>query len=290
VAAAKKRLDSVNANLESFDDSMRHYFAQVNQVQRVAKVSAQVDLVWPDLQGLQHTYAPYSKSDGQGEDKDNLAPLRGPRSNPLSERRQSMNGNARPNPSKRKATMQIALPQIIGFGMTPWPRRSSLDPTGTSRVDPIRRLELTLDHARSQGDDMLRRRAETTRELQSMIGRIDALIRQKDAVRSWTKAALEQNRSLQLAVDSLNRQIRGDSRARMGRMKDRIYDTLVRQLLSPLFRGIFGVFYIGRWVWGLRSSRTRQESVRGLKGAPWGVWGFAALIVGLGLFFYYIGG
>ena len=290
MSAARRRLDTVNLNIERIDDSMRHYLSQIDQMRTVAKVSAEVDTVWPELERLQAAYLHRRSADGLGENQDVLSGLRGPRDDSPALDRRSVTGTIRSQP-KRKGTLSTPLPPLYNSGINPWPRRSSIDSTGTSRVNPIHRVELTLNHARSQGEDMFRRGGETTRELQSMIGRIDALIRQKDAVRSWTKAALEQNRSLQHAVDSLHRKIRGDSRARMGRLKDRIYDTLVRRLLSPLFRGVFGVFYIGRWIWSLRSSNSRQQhGVRGLKDAPWGVWGFATVIVALVGFFYYFGG
>jgi len=301
LAVARKRLDSVNLNLERVDENMRHFLSQIDQLQYVAKISAEVDTVWPDLERLQTAYNHRSRGEIAGDDEDTVAPLRASRDGSIGldkgpDKRLANglpNGNARPRAPRRKTTFSNPLPPIYNFGIKPWPRRSSLDPTGTNRVNPVRRMELTLEHARSQGEDMLRRRGDTTRELQSMIGRIDALIRQKDAVRSWTKAALEENRFLQYTVDSLHRQIRGDSRARMGRLKDRIYDTLVRQILSPLFRGIFGVFHVGRWVWSLRSSSSRQRygsGVRGLKNMPWGVWGFGAVVVGLVAVFWYIGG
>lgn len=261
--ATRTRLEVVDSNLERIDDSFRHYLAQIEQVRTVAKVSADVETVWPDVDTLKRSF---SVEGGEST------------------------GEFVRNTPRRKSTLSTPLPSLFNFGIKPWPRRATLESDGITRVDPVRRVELTIDRARSQRETMGRRRVGVTRELQSMIGRIDALIRQKDAVRSWTKAASEQNRSLQHAVDTLHRQIRGDSRARMGRMKDRVYDTLVRRLLSPLFRGVFGVFYMGRWVWGLRSPHGRVESVRGLRGAPWRVWGSGAVIVGLVAFFYFIGG
>jgi len=279
---ARKRLDAVNTNLDLVNDNMRHFLAQIDQVRTVAKVSAEVDMVWPNIEMLQKSYFRRSSVDDYGDGQDRTTSPNG--------NDRSIMMNVRTNPPKRKGTLSNPLPSLFNYGIKPWPRRSSLDPSGSTRVDPIRRLELTVGNVRGQRETLIRRRGETTRELQSMIGRIDALIRQKDAVRTWTKAALEQNRSLQHTVDTLLRQIRGDSRARMGRVKDRIYDTLVRRLLSPLFRGVFGVFYMGRWVWSLRSPHSRGERYRGLRNAPWGVWGFGAVMVGLVAFFYYIGG
>ena len=289
VTVARKKLDMVNANLQHVEDSIRHYLSQIDQIQNVARLSAEVEMSWPNLGQLQREYIMPSLPGEEGEDEDNSASQSGPHDNANGSDWHAKVTNGRSN-LKRKTTLSTALPSLFSFGMKPWPRRSSLDPAGTSRVDPIRRVELTVDHVKSQEVDMTVRRGRTLRDMQSMIGRIDALIRQKDAVRNWTKTALEQNRSLQHAVDSLHRQIRGDSRARMGRLKDRIYDTTIRRLFSPLFRGFFGIIYLGRWTWSLRSAVTRREAVRGLRGAPWGVWGFGTVVLGVALLFYYIGG
>ena len=289
VNAARKKLDSVNANLRHVEDSIRHYLLQIDDIRNVARLSAEVEMSWSNLGQLQREYIMPSQSDEEG----GLEEL----SRPQGERVDSPNGsdwhakaiNGSGN-LKRKSTFSKPPPSLFSLGMRPWPRRSSLDPSSTSRANPIRRVELTVDYVKTQEADMTLGRGRTLRDMQSMIGRIDALIRQKDAVRNWTKTALEQNRSLQHTVDSLHRQIRGDSRARMGRLKDRIYDTTIRRLFSPLFRGFFGIFYLGRWIWSLRSAVSRREAVRGLRGAPWGVWGFGTVVLGVALLFYYIGG
>lgn len=117
---------------------MRHYIAQVDQLQVVTRTSAEIELEFTGLEELREAY-------GDG-----------------------------------------ALSQI-----KPWSRRTALDPTGTMRIDPIKRVEVTLDHARSRHLAMLRARQTTTAALHEIILQVDARIKQKDEVRLWTKAALE---------------------------------------------------------------------------------------------------
>ncbi|KAK4689427.1 hypothetical protein P7C73_g655, partial [Tremellales sp. Uapishka_1] len=252
------------------NQALAHYLAQIDQVRTMAKITVGVDTQWPGLESLDTTYRKVLTEEpaNMDEAQDLLAPLRSPES-----------GSDRPRPPingarRRKSTLgSTPLPPLYSFGFKPWPRRTSLDPSGTTQVDPIRKVELTLDYAHDQRQEMVTRRNQATRQLQNMIGEIDAMVKQKDAVRTWTKSALDQ----------------GNSRAKMGRVKDRVYDTLVRSVLSPLFRGVFGVFWLARWAWALKNPASRTNAQSPLSSNPMGVCFFCASLIGLVAFFYYLG-
>lgn len=139
--AARKTVDSIQTSIVVLDDAMRHYLAQVDQIQLVTRTSAEVDLEFPSLGRLRSVGPPSTA--------------------------------------------------VHAFGLKPWSRRTALDPSGAMRIDPIRRVELTLEHARARHLDMLRARETATDALHDMIQEVDSRIKQKDEVRDWTKAALE---------------------------------------------------------------------------------------------------
>jgi hypothetical protein len=150
---ARRRLDTIDSNIQIIDDAIRHYLAQVGQLQIVTKTSAEVELVFPGLDALRAVY-----DDGSPRRRWNTPPM----------------------------------PDLYSFGIQPWSRRTALDPTGTKRIDPISRVVVTLDHARSSHDDMIRARRAAVDVLHGLIVEVDTRIRRKDSVRAWTKAALEQ--------------------------------------------------------------------------------------------------
>ena len=280
MAAARKRVATINAGIENTDVTMRHYLAQVDQLAMVAKHTAEVDVNFPNLDILRKSYdrksganlASSSQRFG-GEAADIVGPLRHALAYESPSDANSRRSNSRSNSMNRRRSSVGPLPALLSFGVKPWPRRTSLDPKGTTRVDPIRRVELSIAHLRDEHQSLLTRRDDTLLELQSMLGRIDACIKQKDAVRSWTKTALESNRTLRVTVDMLHAQIRGNWGAKMRRYKDKLYDATARQIISPVIKVSFQVYSTVRWTWSRRSveARTQFRSSRrdGSERVPW---------------------
>ncbi|ORY34806.1 hypothetical protein BCR39DRAFT_556311 [Naematelia encephala] len=256
VGMAAKRLEQFNMGLSHLDETMSHFLAQADHLALAAKVTAEAESTWPNLDSIRAVY----RSDVFQEPHD------------IGQRRKSL------------------IPRLQDFSVKPWPRRTSLDPSGTRQVNPITRVELTIEHAKSRRSDMNRYRAETTRDLQRMIRQIDGLMRQKDAVRAWAKTARERHRNLQLSVDQLQRQLRGNTHVRWGRMTDTLLDTVWRRIASPIFKSFFGVFYVGKWFWSLRHPSTRVGTRPNERGPE--MWGWWSILVGLGsiiAFFWWLG-
>jgi hypothetical protein len=321
--SVRRRLDQVNASLEVVDYSMRHYLAQIEQITSVSTTTAGVEIVWHDIEKLQSAYTRRMSAGSDGHGHGNAGLNGRIYDSPTSEAhlyRSSANAPRHPSPSpitalqprpppKRKSTrISPTLPSLYQINMTPWPRRMALDPTGTRRVDPISRAELVLEEARKRTGGMDAMRKEARERLQGMIGEVDGLIRQKDHVRSWTKGVLEtvskedmqiakrtdrttpQIRGLHATVDQLKRQARGDSSARMGRMKDSITDGILRGFLSPLFKFWYGAVAYLLTIVGLRS--VRREGAGGSSGWRAVAWVGVktAVVVGVIAYFWYLGG
>lgn len=228
---------------------------------------------WPDVEGLRRSYAPKSASTAR-RPSDNR------------------NGSAAESEPSRKTPKRQASMDGLGLynmGMKPWSRRSTLDPSGTQRVDPIRQTELTIEYARQRQLEMTDLRNNAANEAVAMVDSMRSLISQKDVVRQWAKTALESNRSLQMKVDRLNRQLRGNQSAIWGRRRDWLLDWSWRSFLSPLIKSILGAIYVVRWVWSLQHPRTRMGTGPNERGpSPWGFWSLGLFWLGVGLSVYYL--
>ncbi|ORX37782.1 hypothetical protein BD324DRAFT_680664 [Kockovaella imperatae] len=159
------------------------------------------------------------------------------------------------------------------------------------RDSPVARVEAALARGREAHSAFLHQRAETARQLQSMITRIDAMMKQKDAVRSWTKAALESNRVLRANMESLNAQVVGNSRARMRRVRDRLIDFGVRQGLGQIFKLCYKLWEALIWTASWRTPTARKnlrQDQKGWKGVPYGTF-IGVAVIGMIILFYHVG-
>ena len=196
--------------------------------------------------------------------KDVLSPLTGPH-----EARHRSSSMAR----RRTSTSNSHQPSMFAFGINPFPRRTATDLASSNRLEPLSRVNLTITQARDARAGMLADRAEVVEGLQSMIHRIDALMKQKDAVRQWTKLALESNRILRATMDSLNAEVVGNNRARMRRLRDQMIDLSLRQGVGQLFKIVYRVWYLVMWFVSWRTPSARRnlrEDQKGWRGVPWG--------------------
>lgn len=244
VRAARAKIAMVNNNLQQVTMAVPHYLGQIDQLAGLAQTSAEVEVVFPGLDQVRQLYVRPSPS--KDEASDVLGPLRdtsGAESASGSEMRrpQSKQSTSRSGP-KRRASKD--LPTLYAFGQKPWPRRTSLAPDGTTSVNPIKRLEMAIGHAQSQFQLMYTQRSETADGLSGMIRQIDQFIKQKDAVRSWTKDVLESNRQLRQTIDALNNKLQGDWDARRARASDWFVDQFLRLVVRPIFR----VMSVGLWM------------------------------------------
>jgi hypothetical protein len=211
LGSVRRRLENVDVSLETADESMRHYFSQIDQFTAVAKITCGVDMRWQDVEPLRKAYSSRRISGSFGDDHRDHRVVSGdlhdsPGSDANAQRRVSPRlsprqtvspvlgaagtGAPMPKPPKRKSTIASTMPSLFHLNLTPWPRRSYLDPSGTTRVDPIRMAELTLEDVRRRAGEVGTLRRGARESLQGMIAEVDGLIRQKDQVRAWTKNAL----------------------------------------------------------------------------------------------------
>lgn len=292
---ANQKLDGINANLEGVDDRVRHYLAQIDQLALVSKSTAEVDVHFPNLAPIRHLYS--KKADPKathGEAADILAPLRQSMAHDSASgsdtRRMVSRQNSSVTASRKKASLG-PLPQIYALGVKPWPRRTALSPNGSEWVNPIRRVELTLEHAHQQHVRLQTRRDEALSALQRMITAIDAMIKQKDAVRHWTKAVLESTRSLRNTADGIKADLNGDLTRRLKRLSDTSLDRLVRSFVGPLLQLALGGVGWSRWVVSRRNEEARRSFRRsgGRVGwAGWICWGIVLLLAaGIGVSLWY---
>lgn len=264
MAKARQRLDSINANIAGMDENIRHYFAQIDQLSSVAKVSGEVDMQFANIAPIRNAYAkkPETRA-SRGEAADVLGPLRAYDSASGSEARRSgsrQNSLTLPG-TKRKGSLG-PLPQLYSHGIKPWPRRFSLAPDGSHRVDPIRRTELTLAQAQTQQDVLRSRIDAALKTLQGMLGTIDGLMKQKDAVRAWTKTALEHNRTMRNTVDGLKADLAGGTKARFDRLTDLAIDRGARMFVGPLLQIVLNGMRSSRWAFSWRNEHSRRSFQR----------------------------
>jgi len=264
LAKARQRLDSINANIAAVDENIRHYFAQIDQLTSVARISAEVDMHFPNIAPIRLAYAkrPEPKA-SRGEAADVLGPLRAYDSASGSETRRtgSRQGSITLPGSKRKGSLG-PLPPLYSHGIKPWPRRLSLAPDGMQRVDPIRRTELTLALAQKQQDVLRSRIDAALKTLQGMLATIDGLMKQKDAVRAWTKVALEHNRTMRNTVDGLKADLAGGTKARFDRMTDLAIDRGTRMVVGPLLQLLLNGMRSSRWAFSWRNEHSRRSFQR----------------------------
>lgn len=123
---------------------------------------------------------------------------------------------------------------------------------------PYARLRSVMAEAEAQSVTLLQSRGEALKRLQGMMGVIDAFIKQKDSVRVWTKTALDSNRTTRITVEMLNAELKGDRTARIGRIKDKVYDKFARSGVWPIFKFTFFLIHNVRWVLSYRSKEARQ--------------------------------
>ena len=72
----------------------------------------------------------------------------------------------------------------------------------------------------------------------------------------------------------------------MGRFTDTLWDVSSRHVISPVFKVLFAVWYVGRFFYSLRSKEARREREReraaGMgMGSGWVFWG--VVFVGIGV-------
>lgn len=246
------------------DENIRHYFAQIDQLSSVAKVSAEVDMHFPNLAPIRLAYAkkPEPKAH-RGEAADVLGPLRAYDSASGSEaRRSGSRQNSLAQSGARRKGSLGPLPQLYSNGIKPRPRRFSLAPDGTQRVDPIRRTELSLAQAQKQQDVLRSRIDGALKTLQGMLATIDGLMKQKDAVRAWTKVALEHNRTMRNTVDGLKADLAGGTRARIDRLTDLAIDRGTRMVVGPLLQLVLNATRSSRWAFSWRNEHSRRSFQR----------------------------
>lgn len=270
VQAAKERLANTDGALGDVNDAMTHYINQAERLREGTRNVAGVETTWPQLESLRAVYVRRRTiSEGYGESQDVLSPLRDSESADRSTLRQ------RP---RRKNTLSTALPALY--------QPSTVNTWTRSSHSAFDRLESAIETAAYIQRQMVQERHRALATLHGYINQIDALNRQRDNVRAWTKEVLEKNRNLVSRLESLRRQARG-SRARMGRFKDRLYDGAARSVAAPLVRSFFGIFVAVQYIL-LRpfTSGLRSPFVRYPIGSTVVMSGLVCLLA----YFYYIGG
>ncbi|EIW71562.1 hypothetical protein TREMEDRAFT_60485 [Tremella mesenterica DSM 1558] len=276
---AKERIERLDLSLSNINESMRHYLSQAERLKQGLSSSAGIETHWPSLSPLfkQYMKHPRVPSEGYGESQDVLSPLRD------SDLDRKV-GRSTSRTRSRRRTTNAPLPALFEPTSGPW--SLSISPSVNSFQNPFDRLQTSLDSVKGIQSQMMSDRQNTTSVLQDLNSEIEALIKQKDAVRAWTKSVLEKNRSLQSTLETLRRTSRG-SRARMGRMKDRIYDATARGVAAPLVRSTFGLFVAVQYI-VLRPFVSTLESP--FRRYPRGSLVVISGLMGLLAYFYYIGG
>lgn len=249
---------------------MTHYINQAERLREGTRNVAGVETTWPQLDSLRAVYGRRRTiSEGHGESQDVLSPLRD------SETAERLTIRQRP---RRKNTLSTPLPALYQpTAVNAWTRSSH------SAFD---RLQSAVETAAYIQRQMVQERHRAIGTLHGYINQIDALNRQRDNVRAWTKEVLEKNRSLVSRLETLRRQAKG-SGARMGRFKDRLYDGAARSVAAPLVRSFFGIFVAVQYIL-LRpfTSGLRSPFLRYPIGSTVVMSGLVCLLA----YFYYIGG
>ena len=274
---AKQRLERFQADLDGTSESVKHYLAQIDQLTSVAKITAEVDMHFPNLVHIRLANAKKTETKAsRGEAADVLGPLRNVYESG------SDSGSRRPSRQNSLAKRKSTLP-LLSVGIKPWPRRMSLDPDGVRRVDPITRTGLTIEYGRNHLKILMARRDDALGELQKMLTSLDSLVKQKDAVRSWTKSALERNRNLKSARDALHAEIEGNTSARLARIYDTVIDRAARLVAWPFMNLILSFTGWMRWAASRRSQDARRNYKRSSGGRVGSCCWLVVLVVGVSI-------
>lgn len=227
------------------DYTVAHFTDQLDQVQAVFRHTADIDVSFPGLSALKK---PPTRSASKDEDEtaDSLGPL-------VAESDKGYfsavgSGSNRPRPQRKPAAApQVTLPSF-GLGVL-GPRRSVLDPITGTNVDPIGRLQLTLDRGRDVKSGFAKGRADAAQQLRDINTTIDSLIKQKESVRSWIKHLLPRIGKLKEERANIAVKIKGGVNARMWRSSDIAVDLFVRWamgLVSYFIRIARGINWVRR--------------------------------------------
>lgn len=229
---AQQRLERAEAEGEQMDAAISHFLIQLDQVRSVFRTAADVDVKFENLDALGRP----ERRDTDDEEADDLGPLRD--GGEYSDRSKWVAPRGKP----RRQTPLSTSPNLPSFahGLSAWPKRSTLDPTLGVALDPFRCVELSCEKARATVRDMDDKRAAATRQMQDMVGGVNALIAQKDAVRAWAKAANERIVALKATKANKAGKVHGGLFATLwqGPGIDIATDMFVRACLSVFSYGI----------------------------------------------------
>ncbi|KAL1411099.1 hypothetical protein Q8F55_002049 [Vanrija albida] len=241
----RKRLEQADVAATQMDYTVSHFTAQLDQVQSVFRHTADVDVSFPGLDNLRK---PPTRSASRDEDEtaDSLGPL-------VAESDKGYfsavgAGSSRPRPPRKQpAAPQVPLPSF-GLGVI-GPRRSVLDPITGQHVDPIGRLQLTLERGRGVKNSMVDGRNAAAEQLRDINSTIDSLVKQKESVRSWIKHLLPRIGKLKEERANIIVKLKGGVNARMWRTSDIAVDLVVRWamgLVSYFIRILRGINWVRR--------------------------------------------
>lgn len=267
--ATRHRLEQAELADTQMEYTISHFLTQLDQVRMVFRSAADVDIAFNGLDNLRKPVRQAAFHDDD-EEADSLAPLRMDSDRGYF----SASGRPRTRPRRQSTLPPVSLPSFA-YGLTAWPRRSTLDPTLGITTDPIHRVELTCDKARNTLTSMGEERASATRTMQDMVGTITGFIEQKDLVRAWTKAANDRLAQLRSEKASILLKIQGGVRPRMWRATDVATDLLARNIMSLFSYGI----RIGRALTWVRTFDT-----------AWFAWAIILSLGAMAAMFYAYGG
>jgi hypothetical protein len=261
------------ADTTLIDDGVRQYLDQIQQIKNTSQVSAQVESTWPGLDALQREFWRYqSRKDVQdetrGEAVDILSPLRQYDSPSGSESRKPSRQVSLPNNRPRGTRPPtLAMRPFVPIATDPWPRRTMLNPDGTSRVDPVTFIDLTLDQARTAYDTLSTALKSTLLQLRSMVEHIEKMIEQKNKVLEYMKATNNRRDELSKEKLHLEQEIRGDLAEMLARYQDSLSNGAVKQILSPAFIGTFKLMQL--FGWGSQDGVQGKRFTERVKELPW---------------------
>ncbi|WWD20266.1 hypothetical protein CI109_104742 [Kwoniella shandongensis] len=270
---ARQKLDSVNANIEVVDESIRQYVAQIDFLQEEAKIGAEVEVEFPHMAVLRTRYTGRRRSyddeavEAIDEHRDKLPPLRHfsahesgsdwappprrstslltPVSGPRPRARTQSQSRSPASATRRRMSTSNAKspfePQFT-LHMRHRPRRTYLDPSGTSRVNPLRQAELVIAYGRDRQRDLVADRESTKHELERMIVKIENLIKAKENVRHWARDKLQKTTSLREQLDQLVRQEHSGADINFAEWRDSALNSTIRGILT-FFKFFFWLYY-----------------------------------------------
>jgi hypothetical protein len=171
IAAAQRRLDTLTAELGVADQSMIQFVRDVAQIQAISKISAEIEVDFPNFAGLHERYSDRPR---HGQEYDHSGQSTPTWRSPSSSR-----------PASRRGTMVLSsIPPMFSFGAKPWPRRAVLDHEG-NRIDPIRQVELALDEARDVEIGLDDDKQDALVKLGVLRDRMDGMFKQHNFAKDW---------------------------------------------------------------------------------------------------------